>query len=98
MTMMLGDVLREAQRAADVLDPALRVEIESLRHVPGAFAREAVASFERYASEEDWATLLSSIRRQDAPGKACLEAMVKWQLRRLALPAANNLTPEDESP
>jgi hypothetical protein len=64
--MMLGDVLREARRAA-----------------AGGLARDAVASFERYASEEDWATLLSSIRRADDPGKACLEAMVRWKLARL---------------
>jgi hypothetical protein len=82
--MMLGDVLREARETASVLDPALCVQIQSLGEEPGAFARAAVASFERYASEEDWATMMSAIRSAADPGKACLELMVSWRLRHSA--------------
>lgn len=80
--MMLGDVLREAREAAAVLDPALCVEIQSLGEEPGTFARGAVARFERYASEEAWATMISAIRNAADPGKACLETMVRWRLQR----------------
>jgi hypothetical protein len=78
--MMLGDVLREAHQAAAVLDPALRARIEAAGEAPGRYAREAVVSFERYASEEDWATMMSAIRSAPDPGKACLEMMVRWRL------------------
>lgn len=82
MTPMLGDVLRSAHAAADTLDAALREAIEARREDPGSFARAAVTRFEREAGEEDWATLLSTIRRADRPGAACLDAMVRWQLAR----------------
>jgi hypothetical protein len=84
--MMLGDVLRDAREAASVLDPALCVQIQSVGEDPGAFARGAVSSFERYASEEDWATMISAIRSAVDPGKACLETMVRWRLQRTAAP------------
>jgi hypothetical protein len=84
--MMLGDVLREAREAAAVLNPALCAEIQSLGEEPGTFVRRAVSSFERYASEEDWATMISAIRSAADPGKACLETMVRWRLQRSGAP------------
>lgn len=94
MTMMLGDVLAAAHRAAALLDPALRRAIEAARHEPAEFARAAVAAFEREASEEDWATLMSTIRSAELPGTACLEAMVRWQLQRLPPDPAPNAVRE----
>jgi hypothetical protein len=85
--MMLGDLLREAQRAAALLDPELRARIEATGAQPESFARAAVIDFERHASEEDWATMMSAIRRAADPGKACLETMVRWLLGR---PAASD--------
>lgn len=94
--MMLGDVLRDAHRACALLDPALTAAIAQAGEPPDAFARAAVASFERDASEEDWATLLSSIRTVERPGLACLEAMVRWQLRRMRA-ARNDADIDDEA-
>jgi hypothetical protein len=88
--MMLGDVLREARQAAAVLDPALCARIEATGESPGAFARAAVTSFERHASGEDWATMLSAIRTASDPGKACLEMMVRWRLQHSCTCAAEN--------
>lgn len=81
--MMLGDILREARQAAALLDPALRARIEAAGEAPGPFAREAVASFERHATEEEWATMLSAMRTAADPGRICLETMVRWRLGRL---------------
>lgn len=80
--MMLGDILREARQAAAMLDPALRARIEAAGEAPEPFARAAVIEFERYAAEEDWATMLSAMRRAADPGRTCLETMVRWQLGR----------------
>ena len=84
--MMLGELLAQARRSAGLLDDALRAEIERAGEAPDAFARVAVTEFERFASDEDWATLMSRIRRADDPGAACLDTMVRWQLGG-ALPA-----------
>jgi hypothetical protein len=97
MTPMLGDVLREARSAADALDPALRAAVAAVDGDAGAFARQAVASFERHASEEDWTTLLSSIRRAAQPGAACLAIMVRWRLRHLGHDTAPAPTPAGEA-
>ena len=78
--MMLGEVLGQARRALAVLDPALRAEIERAGESPDVFARRAVSEFERSASEEDWATLVSRLRQSRDPGADCLAAMVRWRL------------------
>jgi hypothetical protein len=88
---MLGDLLREARRAADALDPALRARVEAAGESPAAFARHAVASFERAASEEDWASLVSSVRSADDPAAACLATMVRWHLARTGFPEDRNI-------
>lgn len=47
---------------------------------PTAYVRAAVADFARFAAEEDWATLMSSLRDSGDPGTTCLLAMVHWRM------------------
>jgi hypothetical protein len=88
---MLGDLLAAARASAgafqgwlDASDPELaaQVAIAAAREpvTPAGFVRAAVADFSRFASEEDWATLTSSIRDNADPGTVCLLAMVHWRL------------------
>lgn len=88
---MLGDLLADARRSAGdfetwlrVADPALAGQVTEVagreRTGVAGFARVAVADFARFASEEDWATLVSNIRDADDPGRTCLLAMVHWRL------------------
>lgn len=77
--MMLGDILAQARTAA-LLDDALRGEIEAAGEAPEGYPARALSDFERFASEEDWATLISHIRRAEDPAAACVEAMVRWRL------------------
>ena len=88
---MLGDLLAAARGSAatfqawlDATDQALAAKVETAAAkeglgVPG-FVRMAIADFGRFASEEDWATLTSSLRDSDDPGTICLVAMVDWRL------------------
>ena len=89
--MMLGDLLAAARASAgsfqswlEASDPALAGEVaaaaESERMSPAGFVRAAVADFSRLASEEDWATLVSSMRDDEDPGTVCLLAMAHWRL------------------
>lgn len=88
---LLGDILGAARASAgsfpawlEVCDPELAGQVsaaadrESL--TPAGFVRSAVADFSRLASEEDWATLVSSLRDSKDPGAVCLLAMVHWRL------------------
>ena len=88
---MLGDLLAAARASAsgfqswlEASDPDLAAAVsaaasrESLG--PAGFVRSAVADFSRFAAEEDWATLISSLRDSDDPGTICLLAMVHWRL------------------
>jgi hypothetical protein len=88
---LLGDILAAARdRASDVepliniVDPSLAAGLKKTAAAEGlsasTFARAAVADFSRYASEQDWATLISSMRDTDDPGTACLVGMVHWRL------------------
>ena len=88
---MLGDLLASARESAGnfqqwlkLSDPELadRVELAAgTEHIsPTGFVRMAVADFARLASEEDWATLTSNLKRTDDPGTTCLVAMVDWRL------------------
>lgn len=83
---MLGDLLARAQGAAAALSPALAKDIEAAGGQPEAFARLAVARFERHAAPEDWVNLMSRLSDAADPAQACLEFMVRWSLR-LAQPA-----------
>ncbi|MGZ8348172.1 MAG: hypothetical protein ACXWUP_13780, partial [Allosphingosinicella sp.] len=88
---MLGDLLAAARDGAgqfhlwlEASDPALAEAVaEAAQGIgvgPAAFVRMAVADFARLAAEEDWATLISSLRDSGDPGTVCLLAMVHWRL------------------
>lgn len=88
---MLGDLLAAARDAAgefqgwlQATDPELAqtVALAAAREglTPAGLVRAAVADFSRFAAEEDWATLTSSLRDTDDPGTTCLLAMVRWRL------------------
>lgn len=88
---MLGDILASARTASNSFqtwlersDPALAADVarsaEAQGSTPTGFVRSAIADFNRFASEEDWATLTSSLRDTADPGTTCLLAMVHWRL------------------
>jgi hypothetical protein len=88
---MLGDILAAAKDSAGSFqawllrsDPDLLRQVASAARESGltntAYVRAAVADFARFAAEEDWATLTSSLRDSDDPGTVCLLAMVHWRL------------------
>lgn len=87
----LGDVLMAARRSAGgferwlhEVDPELGGRAVAAAFAEGlsitGYARMAVADFSRLASEEDWTTLVSSLRDSSDPGSTCLAAMVHWRL------------------
>ena len=89
--MMLGDILAAGRNAAghfqtwlEESDPVLAARVADFAEreglSPAAYVRAAVADFASLASEEDWATLTSSMRDSDDPGTTCLLAMVDWRL------------------
>lgn len=88
---MLGDMLAAARSASNDFqewlersDPHLAAEVKRVaaeqRLTPTGYVRTAMADFSRFAAEEDWATLTSSLRDTDDPGTVCLLAMVHWRL------------------
>jgi hypothetical protein len=88
---MLGDLLAAARTASGAFqtwlersDPPLAEAVirsaAALGSTPTGFVRGAIADFNRFASEEDWATLISSVRDADDPGTTCLLAMIHWRL------------------
>jgi len=87
----LGDILGAARRSAGKFqawlkgsDPDLARRVaetaEQTGLSPTGYVRAAVADFSRFASEEDWATLVSTMRDSADPGTDCLLAMVDWRL------------------
>ena len=87
----LGDLLASARDAAHELDrrlsasdPDLAARVREAADRMGmstaGFSRMAVAEFGRFAAEEDWATLMSSLSKSSDPGATCLTAMVHWRL------------------
>lgn len=101
---MLGDMLAAARNSAGSFhvwlrasDPHLAEEVAGaaagLAVSPASYARIAVADFSRFASEEDWATLTSSLRDSDDPGTTCLLAMVHWRLTVSGCGAHSHLPP-----
>ena len=89
--VMLGDLLAAARDSAGdfqawlkASDPELAAGVAAAadreQMSPTSFIRSAVADFSRLALEEDWATLISSIRDSPDPGTVCLLAMVNWRL------------------
>lgn len=88
---MMGDILAAARGSAgefqarlEASDPELAQKVAAAAArdglSPAGFVRSAVADFARHASEEDWATLMSSLRDSFNPGTLCLHAMVHWRL------------------
>lgn len=88
---MLGDLLAAARSEAGsfqswlgAAEPSLAAQVREAAAEsglsPAGYARAAVADFARFASEEDWATLVSSLRDSADPGTLCLLAMVNWRL------------------
>jgi hypothetical protein len=82
---MLGDLFRDLPRAAALLDDELLAAIARRGESPALFAKAAVLGFERDASPEDWATLVSRVQGAADPGRTCLEIMVRRRLRTLAV-------------
>jgi len=104
---MLGDLIAAARRSAGAFhawlaecDPALADQVANaaadLDVTPASYARIAVADFTRFASEEDWATLTSSMRDAPDPGTVCLLAMVHWRLTVKGCAAHSHSHPEHE--
>lgn len=88
---MLGDMLAAARNSSghfqDWLqrsDPELAAQVmraaAAQEMTPTGYVRAAMSDFNRFAAEEDWATLTSSLRDTDDPGTVCLLAMVHWRL------------------
>ena len=88
---MLGDLLAGARNSSSGFhawlkrsDPELAKEVEraaeTQRLSVTGYVRSAISDFNRFASEEDWATLMSNLRNTDDPGTTCLLAMVHWRL------------------
>jgi hypothetical protein len=64
----LADKVAEAAAAANL--------------TPAGYVRVAVADFSRFADEEEWATLSSTLKDSEDPGLACLLSMIHWRLTR----------------
>lgn len=88
---MLGDLLAAARERSGgfahwmrAADPNLAAQVDTAAVREGitstGYVRAAVADFTRFAVEEDWAALTSSLRDSDDPGTICLLAMVHWRL------------------
>ena len=88
---ILGDLLAAARASSGAFEKWMKVSDPELAALvrdaasrdgltPAGFVRSAVADFSRFASEEDWATLTSSLRDSSDPGTICLLAMVHWRL------------------
>jgi hypothetical protein len=88
---MLGDILVAARNSSadfqawlERSDPELAAEVQRVSAMqgmtPAGFVRLAMSDFNRFASEEDWATLTSTLKTTDDPGTLCLFGMVHWRL------------------
>lgn len=88
---MLGDMLAAARDSAasfhawlDRSDPSLAEQVRSAAGEEGcsptSYIRAAMSDFQRFAAEEDWATLISSLRDSEDPGTVFLLGMVHWRL------------------
>lgn len=107
--MMLGDLLAAARRSApgigrwlEAAHPALAARLAAAAEAegvtPAGFVRIAVADFGRFATEDDWTTLISRLRDDADPGATCLLAMLDWRLaagEAHAAHAANHPAPAE---
>lgn len=89
--MMLGDLLAAArnstggfQKWLEASNPDIARQVwlaaEGEGISPTSFVRGAMSDFARFAEEEDWATLISSLRDSGDPGTVCLLGIVHWRL------------------
>lgn len=89
--MLMGDILAAARRSTDGFEHWLRAADPTLADrlgkaataegvSPAGWARIAIADFDRHASEEDWASLVSRLRDDADPGRRCLLSMLEWRL------------------
>lgn len=89
--MILGDLLarvEEADSAGNIT--ALLDDLSLMARIAAVAAQEgidpdqyivgAVRRFERDATGDDWATLISAVARHPNPGSACLRCMVERAL------------------
>jgi hypothetical protein len=97
----LGDLLAAARDGAGSFLPWLRNADAQLANAvekaasletmtPTSYVRAAISDFGRCASEEDWATLTSNLKRTEDPGTACLLAMIDWRLTAKACSEHSN--------
>lgn len=104
--VMLGDLLAAARAGSGEFgqwlrasDPELAAAVEAAAAAEGSsmtsFVRGAISEFSRFASEEDWATLTSSIKNAQDPGTTCLVAMVDWRLSIHACPVHSHQHPSE---
>lgn len=88
---LLGDMLTEARKTSasfqawlERSDAELAADVKRAAAAQGlsptSYVRMAMSDFNRFAPEEDWATLTSSLKNTDDPGTTCLLAMVHWRL------------------
>ena len=88
---MLGDILAAARDSSSNFqawlersNPELGEEVQLAAKAHGltvtGYVRGAIADFNRFAPEEDWASLTSGLRNTEDPGTTCLLAMVHWRL------------------
>jgi hypothetical protein len=99
---MLGDLLAQARDGAGNFQPWLKIadpEMAAAVDVaasaegmtPTSYVRVAISDFARFAGEEDWVTLTSTLKRSEDPGTACLLAMVDWRLTARACAVHSHL-------
>ena len=88
-----GDLLGLARKSSlrftewlKVAEPSLADRVtqaaDASNLTPAGYVRVAVADFSRFADEEEWATLSSTLKDSDDPGLACLLSMIHWRLTR----------------
>lgn len=98
---MLGDILAAARdSAADLstwletarpdLAARLRAAAATKGITPSTYLRMTVADYGRFASEEDWAGMISRIREAEDPGTTCLLSMLEWRLTAAPNPAGDS--------
>ena len=106
--MFMGDLLAAARRSASRIEGWLaEADPDLSARLAGAAARDgigqatwlrvAIADFDRYADEEDWATLVSHLRNDDDPGRRCLLTMLEWRLDMAGAPPAIRSTSGEET-
>lgn len=88
---MLGDLLAAARHSSSGFEAWLDNTEKDLASLVAreagaqglsvtAYVRGAMSDFHRFASEEDWAMLISKLRHTSDPGTICLLGMVHWRL------------------